>query len=192
MAQHSARRTTASLAAALVAALLTSPALAGPFDCSVAYDEFDSFMNKSYLAKPEAYGPLATGRLSRDDYDSQQKGKLLLRPGREGMGVAIVQTNKNKRGKLLFTWDALPGSRRAPLLILRDVTIYDRVEDGAGMRVTREIRLATAQGVDLDTGRASAGPEADIRYHNPDPRTLLIEAVNGATVAFPTATLCKR
>jgi hypothetical protein len=177
--------------AAAVAAISAS-ANAGPFDCSVAYDEFDSFMNKNYLLKPEAYGPVLTGKISRDQYNSQQKGKLMLRPGREGMGVAIVHTNKNTRGKFLFTWGGRGDAHGTPLLLLRDVTLFGRVADGFAPRLTREIRVSSSQTVDLDTGRASAGPAADIWYRNVDGRMLQIEAVNGARLTFPMATLCKQ
>lgn len=164
---------------------------AGPFDCSVVYDEFDSLMNKNYLVKPEAYGPVVSGKISRKQFTAQQKGKLLLRPGREGMGVAIVHTNGNKRGKFLFTWSGRGDARGTPLLVLRDVTLYGRVADGFGRRITREIRVSSSQTVDLDKGHALVGPEADIRFYNADGKTLLIEAVNGAKLTFPTATLCK-
>ena len=185
-------RLIALAAAAALTACLAVPAQAGPFDCSVAYDEFDSFMNKNYLLKPDAYGEVIKGRISRDQYNSGQKGKLLLRPGRQGWGVAIVHTNKNTRGKFLYTWGGRGDARGTPLLILRDITLYGRVNDGHGLRVTREIRVSASQAVDLDAGRASAGPEADLRFRNLDGKTLVIEPVNGAQLTFPVSTLCKQ
>ncbi|MCG8652562.1 MAG: hypothetical protein MI861_22165, partial [Pirellulales bacterium] len=152
---------------------------------------FDSFMNKNYLMKPDAYGPVLTGKITRQQYNAQQKGKLMLRPGREGMGVAIVHTNKNTRGKFLFTFGGRAGARGTPLLVLRDVTLFGRVADGFSPRRTREVRVSSSQMVDLDRGRASSGPEADIWYRNIDGQTLQIEAVNGARLTFPVATLCK-
>jgi hypothetical protein len=107
------------------------------------------------------------------------------------MGVAIVHTNKNTRGRFLFTWGGRGDARGTPLLVLRDVTLFGRVADGYARRVTREIRVSSSQSVDLDAGRASAGPEADIRFYNVDGKTVVIEAVNGAKLAFPVATLCK-
>lgn len=178
-------------AALLMAGALASPAAAGPFDCSVVYDEFDSFMNKNYLLKPDAYGPVVSGKISRAQYNSGQKGKLLLRPGRQGWGVAIVHTNKNAQGKFLFTWGGRGDARGAPLLILRDVTLFGRVQDGHGRRVIREIRVSSSQTVDLDAGRASTGTGADLRFRNVDGKTLQIEAVNGAKLTFPMASLCK-
>ncbi len=181
----------ASLLSGFLVMLGLPGAQAGPFDCSVVYDEFDSLMNKNYLLKPEAYGPVVTGKFSRSQYNSQQKGKLLLRPGREGMGVAIVHTNKNTRGKFLFTWGGRGDARGTPLLVLRDVTLFGRVADGYARRITREIRIGSSQTVDLDTGRAAVGAKADLWFHNVDGKTLLIEAVNGAKLTFPVASLCK-
>lgn len=175
----------------LVLAVFVGPAAAGSFDCSVVYDEFDSFMNKNYLLDPGAYGPVIAGKISRAQFNSGQRGKLLLRPGREGSGIAIIQTNKNARGKFLFSWGGRGDARGTPLLILRDVTLFGKVQNGKGRRITREIRVSSSQTVDLDKGRASTGPEADIRFRNTDGKTLLIEAVNGARIAFPTASLCK-
>lgn len=168
-----------------------APAGAGPYDCSVVYDEFDSFMNKNFLLKPEAFVATVQGKLSRADFNSRQKGKLLLSPKRKGMGVAIVHTNKNIRGKFLFSWGGRGDQRGSPLMILRDVTLFGRVEDGFRPKKYREIRVSSSQAVDLDTGRPTQGEGADIRYNAVDANTILIEAVNGAKLSFPMETLCK-
>jgi len=176
---------------AFIAPVLASPsALAGSFDCSVVYDEFDSLMNKDFLTNPGNYVRVTQGKMSRADYNSQQKGKLMLRPDRQGLGVAIVHTNKNAWGKFLYSWGGPGDSRGNPLLILRDVTLFGRVKDGAAPRVIREIRVSSSQTVDLDTGLTGEGPESDIWFHNVDGKTMQLEAVNGATLAFPMETLC--
>lgn len=177
---------------AVALALTAATAQAGSFDCSVVYDEFDSFMNKGYLVKPENYGPVLAGRITRDYFEQNQKGRLLLRPGREGMGAAVVKTNGPAYGKFLFSWGGRGDARGTPLLLLRDITLYRGVENGSGLKMTRELRLTASQGVDLDAGRASTGPEADIVYRNIDGKTLLIEPVNGASLTFPMASLCAR
>ena len=183
------------LTAALTALTLYTgpgtPAHAGSFDCGVVYDEFDSFMNKNFLMKPDAFVRTVQGKLSRNDYNSKQKGALLLSPNRKGFGVAIVHTNKNTRGKFLFTWSGRGDLRGSPLMILRDVTLYGRVQDGYGRRNYREIRVSASQTVDLDTGRASQGNTADIWYHVVDAKTIYLEAINGAKLFFPMETLCK-
>ncbi len=185
------RHLTSAFAAIVLMAGYSTPANAGPYDCSVVYDEFDSFMNKNFLMKPESYVSTVQGKLSRGDYNSKQKGKLLLSPHRKGMGVAIVHTNKNTRGKFLFTWSGRGDQRGTPLMILRDVTLFGRVEDGYRPKKFREIRVSSSQTVDLDTGRPTQGDAADIWYHAVDAKTILIEAVNGAKLSFPMETLCK-
>lgn len=180
------------IVAGLAPLLAAAPAAAGPFDCSVVYDEFDSFMNKNYLLQPDAYGQVLTGVITRDQYNSGQKGKLLLSPERQGWGVAIIHTNKNARGKFLFSWGSRGGARGTPLLLLKDITVFGRVEDGYRPRLTRELRLSASQGADLDTGRAAAGANADIVYRNTDANTFQIEAVNGARITFPMETLCRQ
>lgn len=185
------RPLTATLATLVLTAGLTAPANAGPFDCSVVYDEFDSFMNKNFLMKPEAFVRTLQGKISRGDYNSKQKGKLLLSPHRKGFGVAIVHTNKNTSGKFLFTWSGRGDQRGSPLMILRDVTLFGRVQDGFRPKKFREIRVSSSQLIDLDTGRATQGKNADIWYHAVDAKTIYLEAVNGAKLSFPMETMCK-
>ncbi len=185
------RHLTSAFAAIALMTGCLSPANAGQYDCSVVYDEFDSFMNKNFLVKPEGFVSTVQGKLSRDDYNTKQKGKLLLGPNRQGMGVAIVHTNKNTRGKFLFTWGGRGDQRGSPLMILRDVTLFGRVEDGFRPKKYREIRVSSSQTVDLDTGRPTQGESADIRYNAVDAKTIYIEAINGAKLSFPMETMCK-
>lgn len=172
-------------------AIAAAPAHAGTFDCAVVYDEFDSLMNKSFLLEPGQYVKVATGKLSRADYNSRQKGRLLLRPGREGMGVAVVHTNGNSWGKFLFTWGGRGDSRGNPLLILRDVTLFGRVEDGHGRKVRREVRIPSSLTADLDSGLTGQGGKDDVWFHNVDGKTMYVEAVNGARISFPLESLCR-
>jgi len=177
--------------ALLAASVLGAPAQAGSFDCSVVFDEFDSLMNKNFLVKPGEYTRVVEGKLSRADYNSGQKGKLLLTPNREGMGVAILKTNTGAWGKFLFTWGGRGDALGNPLLILRDVTLFGDVENGDRPRITREIRISTGGRVDIDRGLADEGAQADIWFHNIDGKTMFIEAVNGAALSFPMETLCR-
>ena len=128
------------------------PVRAGAFDCGVVYDEFDSLMNKNFLVKPDAYVKTLEGRISRAEA-LKQSGALLLGPGRKGMGVAIVKTNKNATGKFLFSWSGRGDLRGTPLMIVRDVTLYGRVQDGHGRRNFRELRVSASQSADPDSGR---------------------------------------
>ncbi|MDA7948652.1 MAG: hypothetical protein MPJ78_14400 [Hyphomicrobiaceae bacterium] len=175
----------------VAAALFAQPVVAGPFDCSVVYDEYDSFMNKNYLIKPDAYVRIVQGRITQAQ-TAGQANALLLSPQRLGMGAAIVQTNKNAYGKFLFSWSGRGDLRGTPLLILRDITTYKSVQDGNGRRNYREIRVSASQMIDLDTGRATQGQGADIRYNASNPKEVVLEAINGAKIAFPMETSCRQ
>jgi len=181
---------TAALAALTLYAAPAQPAQAGAFDCGVVYDEFDSFMNKDFLVQPQAYGKTLQDKISPSQA-RKQSGALLLRLSRKGMGVAIVKTNKNAYGKFLFSWSGRGDLRGTPLLILRDVILFEQVQDGAGVKKRREIRVSASQMIDLDTGRATQGNDADILYQAIDAKTIQLEAINGATLFFPMETLCK-
>lgn len=173
----------------LIGSVATSSA--GTYNCDLVYDEFDSLMNKNFLVKPDSYVKVAKRKFSRADYNTHQKGKLVLRPGREGYGAVIVQTNDNRYGKFLFTWGGKGDARGNPLLILRDVTLFRRVKDGYGKRRRREIRIPASFTADLDSGLTGQGEKDDIWFHNTDGKTMYIEAVNGAKLTFPLESLCQ-
>ena len=181
---------TAALATLILTIGNAAPASAGLFNCNVVYDEFDSFMNKDFLVQPQAYVKSLQDKISQADA-RKQGSALLLRPNRKGMGVAIVRTNKNAYGKFLFSWSGRGDLRGAPLLILRQVTLYTKVENGYGMKKRREIRVSALQKIDLDTGKPTQGDGADIHYEAVDAKTIRLEAVNGAKLTFPMETLCK-
>lgn len=168
-----------------------TPADAKLFNCNVVYDEFDSFMNKDFLVQPQAYVNSLQDKISQAEA-GKQSGALLLSPGHQGMGVAVVKTNGNAYGKFLFSWSGRGDLRGTPLLILREVSIYGKVDTGAGLKKFREIRMSAGQTVDLDTGKGTQGNGADIRYQALDTSTIQLEAVNGAKLTFPMETLCQR
>lgn len=185
------QKTISALAAITVLAGFAMPSFAGPFDCSVAYDEYDSFMNRNFLIQPKSY--VATLDNAITQAQAKQQGQaLMLGAGRQGMGVGIVQTNGKAHGKFLFSWEGRGDLRGTPLLILRDVTLYGKVESGGSLKRVREIRMSAAQMVDLDSGRATQGDTADVRYTAVDAKTIRLEAINGAKLTFPMETLCKR
>lgn len=157
-------------------------------DCDLVYDEFDNVMNKQFLLHPENYVEVVNHRLSRQAYNSDQKGKFLLSPAHKGLGIAVVHTNNNTWGKLLFTWGR-PVQAGQPSLIIKKVVLYGRVLDGYRPRVRRNINIASSFTYDLDTG-TQGGSEADIWFHNVDGEEMYIEAVNGASLTFPMESLC--
>ncbi len=178
------------LATLLLGMMLSSVTYAGNFDCSTIYDEFDSLMYKNFLINPSNYVRTVSDRMSRNQYNSEHKGKLLLSGDNKGWGVAIVHTNRNTWGKLLFTWGA-PMSSGYPSLILKEITLFGRVLDGYAPRTTARINIPTSYTVDLDTGRVGAGADSDIWYHNVDGNTMYIEAINGAEIHFPMESMCR-
>lgn len=161
---------------------------AAAVDCDLVYDEFDNVMNKQFLLNPDNYVSTQSHRLSRQDYNSRQKDKFLLSQAHQGLGVAVVHTNNNTWGKLLFTWGR-PIQQGQPSLIIKKAVLYGRVADGFRPRVRRDIRIRSSFTYDLDGG-TEGGAGADIWFHNVDGREMYIEAVNGASLKFPMESLC--
>jgi len=171
----------------LLILLFSEAALA--VNCGLVYDEFDNLMNKEFLINPASYVKTMSGRLSRSDYNSKQKGKFLLNQKRQGHGIAVVHTNKNSRGKFLFTWSH-PNQSSPPILVIKEVVLYGRVKDGYKPVVRRNLNIKSSFTLDLDTGKMG-GKGADIWFHNVDGKRMYIEARNGATLHFPMQSLCK-
>ncbi|PTY38537.1 hypothetical protein BGP77_11685 [Saccharospirillum sp. MSK14-1] len=155
-------------------------------DCDLIYDEFDSLMNKKFLINPEQFVSVKSHRLSRNDYNDQQKGIFMLSPERQELGVAIIHTNRNTWGKILFTWTG----RDNPILVIKELVLFGRVQDGFRQTQKTDLKVSSSNTLDLDTGR-SGGEGADLWFHNVNGREMYIEAINGATLKFPMESLCK-
>jgi hypothetical protein len=153
-------------------------------DCNLVYDEYDSLMNKHFLLSPGWYTSVKENRISRAEYNGQQKGKFLLKAENAGYGVAVVHTNNNTWGKLLYTWSA--GGAE---LIIKEATLYGRVMDGHAPRTLRNIRIPSSWTYDLDTGTLG-GSGADIWFNNVDGNLMYLSEYNGANLTFPMNTLC--
>jgi len=100
------------------------------------------------------------GKLSRADYNANQKGKLRawLNEKRKGLGVTFFRTNGGSYGKLLYTWGV------GPKLHLKEVVIFRAKEN----LILKSIVLDPAGHMDLDTGEGThkAGVFGD--KYNPD------------------------
>lgn len=153
-------------------------------DCNLVYDEFDSLMNKQFLITPGIYTSVKENRISRSEYNSLQKGKLLLKAENAGYGVAVVHTNKNTWGKLLYTW-----SSGGAELIIKEATLYGRVLDGYAPRTLRNIRIPSSYTYDLDTGTLG-GAGGDIWFNNVDGSLMYLSEYGGANLSFPMRSLC--
>ncbi|MFC1664280.1 hypothetical protein ACFL17_01445 [Pseudomonadota bacterium] len=176
---------------ALVGVLLFYPVItiAGYFDCNVIYDEFDSLMNKQFLIDPGRYVQAQKGRMSRTEFFNRQQGRLHLSGDRKKYGVAIIRTNQNIRGKLLFNWNVQEINGIPPIMIQEGI-LYGRVYDGFAPQRLRPTLIKPTYFIDIDTGAVTEETkEADIAYKAEDGNYFL-EAANGAELSFPVETLC--
>ena len=175
----------------LILTLISVSTDAGEFDCRVIYDEFDSLMNKQFLINPSEYVNTVKGRLSRDDYFGKQKGLFLLNEERKDLGIAIIHTNNNTWGKLLYKWEE-PSDGDAPILILKEVVLYRRVLDGTELRIFKNIIVKSSFTVDLDSGNLGTRESSDLWFENVDGKEMYLKAINGASVDFPMESMCKK
>jgi len=187
--------------AAAVAGLAVD-ARGGYFDCTVVYDEFHSLMNKRFLREPDLYVPVAEERFTRDEFLAAQKGIFSFGPGRPPLGVAVVATNRNTRGKLLLDWEQ-PEVDGARPLVIAGAVLYGRVDDGYAPRRLAPIRIKPGFALDLDSGRqveavrdaadvvSAPDPAADVIV-GMDGANLYLRAVNGARLWFPLESMCHR
>lgn len=190
------------LVMAAVAAGLTVDARAGYFDCTVVYDEFHSLMNKRFLREPDLYVPVAEERFTRNEFLAAQKGIFSFGPGRPPLGIAVVATNRNTRGKLLLDWEQPEADGVRPLVIAGAV-LYGRVDDGYAPRRLAPVRIKPGFALDLDSGRqveavrdaadglSAPDPAADVIV-GMDGANLFLRAVNGARLWFPLESMCHR
>lgn len=163
--------------------------MAGYFDCSVIYDEFDSLMNKQYLIEPDRYVQVQKGRMNRMEFLSLQQGRLHLNTDRKNYGVVIFRTNQNVRGKLLFNWNVEKINGQPPILFQESI-LYGRVYDGYAPQQLRPTMIKPTYFIDIDTGAVTEETkEADIAYRDSEGEFFL-EAVNGAEINFPVESLC--
>ncbi len=187
-----------------ITALACRIAVAGYFDCSVIYDEYEDLMANQFLVEPDRYVATLTQQISRKDYDKLQKGLFQVHPDRADRGIAVFRTNGNLHGKFLFHWtDPLPD--QPPHILFENGVVYGRVADGGAPVFFKPLRLKPGTGVDLDFGRVvtldddapaveqRAQQQVDIVYRidelTGDP---VLQAVNDATVHFPIESLCHR
>lgn len=170
------------LLTAVATTIFSTSALAA--DCNLIYDEYESLMNKYFLLAPGWYVPVKNDRISRNEYNSLQKGKFLLNAAHTGYGIAVVHTNKNTWGKLLYTWSA--GGKE---LIIKEATLYGRVIDGYAPRTLRNITIPSSYTYDLDTGTLG-GSGADIWFHNVNGTEMYLQQYGGANLTFPMKSLC--
>ena len=179
------------------------PVLAGSFNCSVIYDEFESLMNKRFLSAPDEFVRTLPGRISQQQFEGVANADFHLYPAREGMGIGILTTNLNIHAKFLFHWSQ-PMADGTVHVIIDEVVKYGRVADGYAPQRIGPYRLKPGMSVDIDSAdyvrvedslmseeekkrKLAAG---DLRYQS-GPDGAYLESINGAEVQFPLETLCQ-
>lgn len=184
----------------LVCCLVPVPGLAGYFNCSVVYDEFESLMNKQFLTEPDRFVSTVNQRLSRSEFEQLQRGQFQLYEERADMGIAIFRTSENLSGKMLYRWSE-PLTDGHYHLVIEQVVLYGSVEYGYGARRSGPYRIKPGYGLDLDTGQYDnkfdqTAPDTkaftiDLK-HSVDPESgdSVFEAVNDALIHFPVETMC--
>ena len=179
-----------------IAVLLTlafSPPLvrAGTFDCSVVYDEFDQLMMANFLVNPRDYVETVDNQIFRDEHILYQLERFKLREGRELVGVAIVRTNQNLRGKMTFVWQRVAWEDAIPVEV-DDLILYGRVRDGYAPVHYKSIYLTPNFAIDLDTGQIveTDDESADLSYEF-DGEIHSLRAIEPAEAYFPVDSMCE-
>ncbi len=158
-------------------------------------------MNKQFLTEPDRFVSTVKQRLTKTEFETLQKGLFLLYEERADMGIAVFRTDENLSGKLLFRWsDPLVDGQSN--LVIEEVIIFSRVEDGYGPRRIGPFRIKPGFGLDLDTGqydtRIGQAPETesgkisvDLRHGiDPESGEGVFEAANDAQLQFPLESMC--
>jgi hypothetical protein len=163
------------------------------FDCAKIGDEYEELMFGDVLASPSLFVDTLGGRISRDDFDAKQRGKLRLAAAHGSHGVGLLKTSSGARAKFLFVWaEAADG---APLLQVVDATVYTGDTAGTSKR-HGVIRLGPGSAIDLDfpvegsAAPAEPGDAFDVGYRVAADGQLVIESLGSAEIAFPTESLC--
>lgn len=176
-------------------------AVAGYFNCSVIYDEFDHLMNKQFLVEPDRFVSTVNQRLSKSEFETLQKGQFLLYEESSSMGIAIFRTDENLSGKLLFSWSD-PLTDGESHLVIEQAVLLSRVQDGLDPKLIGPFRIKPGYGLDLDTGRYDSRIgqtqedetdriSVDIRHGvNPETGEGIFEAANDAVLYFPVESMC--
>ncbi|HED15075.1 MAG TPA: hypothetical protein ENI62_15750 [Gammaproteobacteria bacterium] len=169
---------------------VSSPAVAGYFDCSVVYDEYDSLMQRQFLVEPDRYVTTLRDNFSFEQFFSMQRGLLHLNERHRGQGVAIVHTNRNASGKFLFTWER-NDSTTDPVLTLQELVLYGRVADGLDPILLGPILLKPNTELDLDTGKTmDQSNDSDLVYQISAQGVAVLSAIHGAKIDLPIESLC--
>ena len=151
-------------------------------------DEFDSLNRedlKALFAEKKLAKGFLTGKISRDAYNQNQKGKLRawLNEDRKGWGVAFFHTNGGGYGKLLYTWGI------GPKLHLKDIVVFHPKKN----LILKSVVLEPAGHMDLDTGEGThkkAGLlveryNPDLHFSHVEKGFMFLSETDGSEFIFP-------
>jgi len=167
------------------ALFVSTPAISTELD---AEDEFDSLKRedlKALFVEPKLAKGFLTGKISRDAYNQNQKGKLRawLNEDRKGWGVAFFHTNGGSYGKLLYTWGI------GPKLHLKDIVVFRPKKN----LILKSVVLGPAGHMDLDTGGGAHNKAGlfgerynpDLHFSHVKKDFMLLSETNGSRFIFP-------
>ena len=153
-----------------------------------AEDEFDSLNRedlKALFAEKKLAKGFLTGKISRDAYNQNQKGKLRawLNEDRKGWGVAFFHTNGGSYGKLLYTWGI------GPKLHLKDIVVFQPKKH----LILKSVVLGPAGHMDLDTGEGTHNKAGlfgerynpDLHFSHVKKDFMLLSETDGSRFIFP-------
>lgn len=165
--------------------LVSTPAISTELD---AEDEFDSLNRedlKALFAEKKLAKGFLTGKISRDAYNQNQKGKLRawLNEDRKGWGVAFFHTNGGGYGKLLYTWGI------GPKLHLKDIVVFHPKKN----LILKSVVLEPAGHMDLDTGEGTHNKAGlfgerynpDLHFSHVKKDFMLLSEADGSRFIFP-------
>ena len=165
--------------------LVSTPAISTELD---AEDEFDSLNRedlKALFAEKKLAKGFLTGKISRDAYNQNQKGKLRawLNEDRKGWGVAFFHTNGGGYGKLLYTWGI------GPKLHLKDIVVFHPKKN----LILKSVVLEPKGHMDLDTGEGTHNKAGlfgerynpDLHFSHVKKDFMFLSETNGSEFIFP-------
>ena len=165
--------------------LVSTPAISTELD---AEDEFDSLNRedlKALFAETKLAKGFLTGKISRDAYNQNQKGKLRawLNEDRKGWGVAFFHTNGGSYGKLLYTWGI------GPKLHLKDIVVFHPKKN----LILKSVVLEPQGHMDLDTGEGTHNKagllgeryNTDLHFSHVKKDFMFLSKMEGSRFIFP-------
>lgn len=179
----------------------------GRIDCRLAYDEVSSFMNREFVTSPARYTSVKDGAILASEWRTLNGTFHLLQPFEAGgvrkgwdpgWAVAVGRTGRRAHMRLRYAFvEPKDGADTVIGLSIRDRLLYRNpvttLGEGAECALDASLKAGESWAADLDTCQIVDlnDPESDIRLTAVD-GDYRLEAVNSASLRFPTESLCNR